>query len=423
MARVTGKLNPRAVAGALAPGRHGDGGNLYLIVERGGARRWLFIYRWGGRQREMGLGALGDVPLAKAREKAAAARALLADGHDPLEAKAEKARIPTFGEVADETIASLTPGFANAKHREQWAMTLREYAAPLRNKAVDAITTEDVLRVLRPIWSKIPETADRTRQRIERVLDAAEAKGYRGGGLRNPASWKGNLKHLLPARKKLVRGHHPAMAHEKVAALMGELRRKESLSARALEFTILTASRSGEVLGAHWDEFDLERKVWTVPADRMKAKRDHRVALSGRAVEILKEIRPYSGANLVFAFTPSGKALSNMAMTMLLRDLPEHFIVVAGQRRAATVHGFRSSFRDWAGACTEYPRELAEEALAHTVGNAVERAYRRNDALERRRKMMDDWASYIQPVDTIGALGLSVSQVAEDSGALLTRPP
>jgi integrase len=400
MARVTGKLNPRKVAGALTPGRHGDGGNLYLIVEKSGARRWLFIYRWNGRQREMGLGSLADVPLARAREKAAAARAVLADGQDPLEAKAQKARTPTFGEVADETIASLTPGFANAKHREQWAMTLREYARPLRDKAVDTITTEDVLRVLKPIWTKIPETADRTRQRIERVLDAAEAKGYRSGGLRNPASWKGNLKHLLPARKKLARGHHPAMAFERVAALMADLRLKESLSARALEFTILTASRSGEVIGARWDEFDLPNRVWVVPAERMKAKRPHRVALSARAVEILEHFRPYSGANFVFAFTSEGNPLSNMAMTMLLRGMPEHFMSVGGLRRAATVHGFRSSFRDWAGTCTDYPRELAEEALAHTVGNAVERAYRRNDALERRRKMMEDWADYIGPSGT-----------------------
>jgi integrase len=394
---MTGKLNPKTVSGALPPGRHGDGGNLYLVVEKGGARRWLFIYRWGGRQREMGLGALADVPLAKAREKAAAARGQLADGSDPLDAKAEKARIPTFGEVADETVASLSPGFANAKHREQWAMTLREYAGPLRAKPVDAITTEDVLGVLRPIWSKIPETADRTRQRIERVLDAAEAKGYRGGGLRNPASWKGNLKHLLPARRKLVRGHHPAMAFDKVANLISDLRARESLSALALEFTILTACRSGEVIGAEWRELDLKNGIWTVPAKRMKAKREHRVALSSRAIELLERLRPFSGSALVFSTGSGGKPLSNMAMAMLLRGMKQHFIVVNGECRAATVHGFRSSFRDWAGACTDYPREIAEEALAHTVGNAVERAYRRNDALERRRKMMEDWASYIAP--------------------------
>ena len=278
-------------------------------------------------------------------------------------------------------------------------MTLREYAGPLRAKSVDAITTEDVLRVIKPIWSKIPETADRTRQRIERVLDAAEAKGYRGAGLRNPASWKGNLQHLLPARKKLVKGHHPAMSFEKVADLVADLQARESISALALEFTILTASRSGEVLGAEWDEIDLQSGIWTVPRTRMKIKRDHRVALSSRAIQILEKLRPYSRSKLVFGSMPRGTTLSNMAMTMLLRGMDAHYIVVAGVRRAATVHGFRSSFRDWAGTCTDYPRELAEEALSHTVGNAVERAYRRNDALERRRKMMEDWARYIAPTD------------------------
>lgn len=396
MARVTGKLNPRTVAGALPPGRHGDGGNLYLVVDKSGGRRWLFIYRWAARQREMGLGALADVTLARAREKAASARALLADGVDPLQAKVAKSRIPTFGQFADETMASLLPGFANAKHRDQWAMTLQRYAAPLRDKPIDSISTQDVLAVLKPIWSKIPETADRTRQRIERVLDAAEAKGYRPAGLRNPATWKGNLKHLLPARRKLTRGHHPAMDYGQVAGLIGDLRANGSVSALALEFTILTAARSGEVLGATWQEFDLERGVWAIPAERMKAKRPHRVPLCARALAILDAVRPLS-RDVVFVARRGGKPLSNMAMTMLLRGMPEHYIGGNGQARAGTVHGFRSAFRDWAGSCTDYPRELAEEALAHSVGNAVERAYRRNDALERRRRMMDDWEAFISP--------------------------
>ena len=394
--RVKGKLNSRAVSGALRPGRHSDGGNLYLLVEKSGARRWLFIYRWSGKQREMGLGSLADVPLAKAREKAAEARAQLADGIDPLQEKADQRQIPTFGDFADEILASLLPGFSNAKHREQWAMTLRLYAKPLRSKRVDAIAATDVLEVLRPIWTRVPETADRTRQRIERILDAAEAKGYRPPGLRNPASWRGNLKHLLPARSKLTRGHHPAMDHDRVGALMGDLRANASLSAMALELTILTAARSSEVLDAAWAEFDFDNGVWTVPARRMKARSTHRVPLCARAIEILQTLRPFS-RGLVFAARPGGKPLSNMAMTMLLRGMPEHFISVDGKQRAATVHGFRSAFRDWAGSCTDYPRELAEEALSHTVGNAVERAYRRNDALERRRRMMDDWAAYVEP--------------------------
>lgn len=396
MARVTGKLNSRAVSGALPPGRHGDGGNLYLLVEKSGARRWLFIYRWSGKQREMGLGSLADVSLARAREKAAAARAQLADGLDPLQEKADQRQVPSFGELADEILTSLLPGFSNTKHRDQWAMTLQRYAQPLRAKPIDSVSTTDVLEVLRPIWTRVPETADRTRQRIERILDAAEAKGYRPAGLKNPASWKGNLKHLLPARSKLTRGHHPAMEHQRVAALVANLRTNASLSAMALELTILTAARSGEMLEASWAEFDLEGRVWTIPPGRMKARKPHRVPLCSRAIEMLRALRPLS-SGLVFAVEPGGKPLSNMAMTMLLRGMPAHFISVNGRTRAATVHGFRSAFRDWAGSCTDYPRELAEEALAHTVGNAVERAYRRNDALERRRKMMDDWAAYVEP--------------------------
>ena len=403
MARTTGKLNPKTVAGALPPGRHGDGGNLYLLVEKAGSRRWLFIYRWAGKQREMGLGSLIDVPLAKAREKAAAARSLLADGLDPLEIKAEKSRVPTFGELADETLESLLPGFANAKHKDQWSMTLREYAAPLRDSPVDTITTDDVLNTLRPIWSTIPETADRTRQRIERVLDAAEAKGYRPAGLRNPASWKGNLKHLLPQRRKLTRGHHPAMPYEKVRDLVSDLRSREALSSWALQFCILTATRSGEVLGADWNEIDSDNAIWSIPAARMKSKKLHRVPLSAPSLALLEKVKPYPGKGLIFSIGSKGKALSNMAMTMLLRGLEQHYIVVHGEKRAATVHGFRSAFRDWAGSCTEYPRELAEEALAHTVGNAVERAYRRNDAMERRRRMMDDWGQFVSKSDLVVA--------------------
>jgi integrase len=397
MPRTTGKLNPKTVGGALKAGRHGDGGNLYLLVEKAGARRWLFIYRWEGRQREMGLGSASDVTLAKAREKAAAARALLADNIDPLAAKAAKSLVPTFGEFSDEILASLLPGFSNAKHRQQWAMTLRTYAAPLRAKPVDTIVTQDVVDTLRPIWTTVPETADRTRQRIERILDAAEASGHRPGGLRNPASWKGNLKHLLPARRKLSRGHHAAMPYAAIPAFMAELRQREGISAWALEFAILTAARTSEVLLATWDEIDLDAQVWEVPADHMKQRRPHRVPLSGRAMELLEQIKPYSSAGHIFSFGARGKAMSNMAMTMLVRGMTTHFMKGPTGPRPATVHGFRSAFRDWAGTETEFPRELAEEALSHLVGNAVERAYRRGDALERRRVMMQAWCDYVEP--------------------------
>jgi integrase len=394
MPRTTGKLNPKTVSGALKPGRHSDGGNLYLLVEKAGARRWLFIYRWDGRQREMGLGSASDVTLAKAREKAAAARAQLAEGVDPLAAKAARTAAKTFGEFSDEVLATLLPGFSNAKHRQQWEMTLRHHAAPLRDKPIDAIVTQDVVEALRPIWTTVPETADRTRQRIERILDAAEASGLRPGGLRNPASWKGNLKHLLPARRKLSRGHHAAMPYAAVPAFVAELRKRENLSAWALEFTILTAARTSEVIKATWDEIDLEARVWEVPADHMKQRRPHRVPLSERAVSLLAALRPYSADGFIFSFG-RGKAMSNMAMTMLVRGMAGHYVRLAAEHRPVTVHGFRSAFRDWAGTETEYPRELAEEALSHLVGNAVERAYRRGDALERRRVMMENWSMFV----------------------------
>lgn len=374
MARTVGKLNPRTIAGALPPGRYGDGGNLYLIVDAASAKRWVFIFRWQGRQQEMGLGALRDVSLAKARERAAAARAELADGRNPLDQKREAQARPRFGEFVMEFLEAIRPGFSNPKHFAQWKMTLTTYAAPLKDKRLDQITTIDVVATLKPIWTRVPETADRTRQRIERVLDAAEASGHRPPGMRNPASWRGNLQHLLPPRKKLCRGHHPAMPASQVGALLASLRASPSISALALEFTILTACRSGEVRGARWAEIDLATNVWTIPAVRMKARRAHRVPLSPRAREILDEIATFSRGAHVFCVVGTDKPLSGMAMTMLLRGLEDHFIDHDGERRAATTHGFRSTFRDWAGSLTSYPRELAEEALAHQIGNATERA-------------------------------------------------
>jgi integrase len=394
MARHLGKLNPKTVTGSLAPGRYGDGGNLYLIVDTAGAKRWAFIFRFEGRQREMGLGSCSSVSLARAREKAAAARELLAEGRSPLAEREEQRAIPTFGQVAEDVLAALSPGFSNQKHRDQWAMTLRVYAKPLWAMSVATITTADVQALLQPIWLKVPETADRTRQRIERVLDAAEARGYRPGGMRNPASWRGNLEHLLPARKKLTRGHHPAMPVEDVPALMQVLRGRDVMSSLILQFIILTACRTTEARKATWSEIDLEAGVWTVPAKRMKGRRPHRVPLSEGALGVLERCKEFPSDGLIFPGHRQ-RPLSNMAMTMLLRGLEDHFILHDGERRAATSHGFRSSFRDWAGSMTEYPRELAEEALAHMVGNAVERAYRRQDALERRRQMMADWDIFL----------------------------
>jgi integrase len=388
MGREINRLSARGVAALAKPGRHADGGGLYLAVDKSGAKRWVFLFRRDGRLREMGLGGLTSVPLVKARELGAAARAVLQAGGDPIEAKRiEAPRVPTFGEAADAFIEAMSPQFRNAKHIDQWKMTLTEYAAPLRAKAVDAIATEDVLKVLQPLWLTKPETASRLRGRIERVLDAAKAKGHRSG--ENPALWRGHLSNLLPKAKKLSRGHHAAMDYREVPAFVGELRRRQAVSARALEFTILTAARSGETFGATWAEIDLKAAVWTVPGARMKAGREHRVPLSSAALLILGEMAELGDdpASYVFPGAQRGRPLSVMAMEMILRRM----------KMEITTHGFRSSFRDWAGEVSPYPREVAEAALAHVVGDATERAYRRGDALEKRRLMMEAWAEYCQP--------------------------
>lgn len=385
MAREVNRLSARSVVAIKDAGRHADGNGLYLVVDKSGAKRWVFLFRWQGKLREMGLGGLGSVGLARARELAADARSIVASGRNPIEVRnAEPARLPTFGEAADAYIATMKPQFRNAKHVAQWEMTLTEYAAPLRSKPVNEIGTDDVLAVLKPLWQTKPETASRLRGRIERVLDAAKSAGHRTG--ENPAAWRGHLANLLPKRQKLARGHHAAMPYTKVPELVARLRARPATAARLLEFVILTAARSGEAREATWREIDLDAKVWTVPAVRMKAGREHRVPLVPRAVAILEEM---AGAGtepdrLVFAGNKAGKPLSVMAMDMLLRRLQVE----------VTVHGFRSSFRDWCGEATAYPREIAEAALAHVVGDATERAYRRGDALEKRRALMVDWAAF-----------------------------
>lgn len=343
----------------------------------------MFMWKVDGKRREMGLGSLRDVPLAKARERAAEARQKLADGLDPIAARDNKPQVMTFGEAADALIESMSSSWRNEKHRAQWKMTLTVYCEPLRTKPVTAIGTEDVLKVLRPLWTTKPETASRLRGRIERVFDFARARG-RGGG-ENPARWRGHLDAVLPKRAKLSRGHHRAMPFDDVPAFIAALRERDGVAPRALEFAILTAARSGEVFGASWEEFDLQTRVWTVPATRMKAGREHRVPLSARAVEILEEMECSRLSGLVFPGTRPGRPLSVMALEMVLRRM----------KIDVTVHGFRSAFRDWAGERTHFPREVAEAALAHLVGDAVERAYRRGDALEKRRKLMDAWAGFL----------------------------
>jgi integrase len=384
------KLSARKVDTIVVAGRHGDGQGLYLAVDLSGARRWVFIYRWkqpgargAGKHREMGLGPLSGVSLKRAREKAAEARALLADGKDPIAEKRAVQAVPSFGELADELIAAKSVALRSDKSVARWKRALTTHAAALRGLPVNAVTTDHVLSVLKPIWLTKSETASVTRGYVEAVLDAARARGFRSG--ENPARWRGHLDHLLPAPKRLPRGHHKAMPYANVPCFLRVLRAREAIAPRALEFLILTAARSGEALDARWSEFDLAQRVWTIPAERMKAGKEHRVPLSPEAIEILEKLpRLETASQVVFLGQQSGRPLSNMALNMLLRRMDVD----------VTSHGFRSSFRDWAGDSGDYARELAEAALAHAVGDETERAYRRSDALERRRPMMEAWARY-----------------------------
>jgi len=385
------KLTATRIKNAPRPSKLGDGDGLWLYTSAKGAQSWVFIYIRNGRRREMGLGpygrGTGSVPLPIAREKADEIRNQLGRGIDPFaerQSRRNAANRATFGEVADALLDSMESGWRNDKHRAQWRMTLGDaYCAGLRKIPVADVTTDDVLAVLKPIWTEKAETASRIRGRIEKVLDRAKAKGQRTG--ENPARWKGHLDHILPARQKLQRGHHAAMPYKDVPAFMARLAQSSGVGARALEFTILTAARSGEAIGATWDEIDFAAAVWTVPADRMKAGREHRVPLSRAAIAVLERVKKDRIGEFVFAGQSPRKPLSAAAMTKMMRLL---------KADAYTVHGFRSAFRDWAAEETTHPREVAEAALAHVVGDATERAYRRGDALEKRRKLMGAWARF-----------------------------
>jgi integrase len=341
MGRQLHKLSARTVAVITRPGRHSDGGGLYLFISRDSKavrRRWVFRFAWQGKAREMGLGPASKVSLADARRQALAARSELAKGRDPIEARntAKKAQNPkTFGDCALELIAAKEAEWRNAKHRWQWRQTLESFAAPLWVMPVENVALEDILGVLKPIWLEKAETASRLRGRIEAVLDYAKVHGLRES--ENPARWRGHLDKLLPKRQRLARGHHPAMPYFEIPAFMVALRQREAIAALALEFCILTAARSGEVLGARWDEIDLAAKVWTIPAKRMKAAREHRVPLSGCAMAILEKLAEARTGAFVFPSHRRGKPLSGMAMMMLLRRM---------NRNDVTVHGFRSAFRD-----------------------------------------------------------------------------
>ncbi|WP_072389470.1 site-specific integrase [Hyphomicrobium sp. CS1BSMeth3] len=382
MARGLHRLPARNVA-AAKPGRHSDGGGLYLVVDKSGARRWAFMFWRDRKPTEIGLGSpIKGVDLPMARERAAECRRLQALGQDPRGWKVPARLAPTFATFAEDVISALEAGWRNDKHKAQWRSTLKAYCGPIADKAVDAISTDDVLTVLRPIWTTKPETASRLRGRIEKVLDAAKAKSFRQGD--NPARWRGHLDHLLARQPKLSRGHHAALPWSDVPALIRRLQALGTTSALALEFTILTAARAGETLGATWSEIDLEAKIWTIPGERMKGGREHRVPLTGRACAILAEMKGKSASAYVFPGTKYNRPLAPASMDNVLARL----------KVFVTVHGFRSSFKDWATEQTMLPSELSEAALAHVTGSQVERAYRRTDALERRRELMAAWEAH-----------------------------
>lgn len=392
------RLSAKSVASLKAPGRYADGGGLYLLIRDRGStleRLWLYIYSRGERGKNkrftISLGRAADIGLAEARDKAACCRAALDKGLDPKLALAKATGAVTFGAVADELIDDILKGFKNEKHKAQWQTTLSDdYCRAIRDRPIDAIATADVLAVLKPMWLSKPETAKRIRGRIERVLDAAKAAGLRSGD--NPARWRGHLSLLLPLQPKLTRGHHKALAWREAPAFMVRLRGLQSMSAIALEWTILTASRTQETVYAKRSE--IAGSVWTIPAERMKSKREHRVPLTDRCLEIVAEVSQIPSEWLFPGLDPADP-LSTAAMAECLKGIAP----------GITVHGFRSTFRDWVGDATSFPERIAEAALAHVLGDKTEAAYRRGDALDRRRSLMEAWGRYLDD-------GRSVVQIA-----------
>ncbi|CAM2158376.1 Phage integrase [Paraburkholderia tropica] len=401
MPKIAKELGALAVSRLSTPGTHAVGrvAGLALQVSPTGARSWILRMTVGGRRREIGLGAYPAVSLKDAHDKAQATRDQVQAGVDPVLQRKEAASLLrasqaleiTFEDAAKRFIKAKAPEWKNVKHGDQWRNTLAEYAYPsIGRLMVRHISRAHVTEVLEPIWTTKTETASRLRGRIEAILDWARVKGFRDEGI-NPAAWRGNLDKLLPAPKKTKRvRNHPALPIDQMADFMRTLRTTHGVSARCLEFTILTAARSGESRGARWGEIDLDRGIWAVPPERMKAKKEHRVPLSRAAVELLKAIEREKDQDLVFPSPRSGGVLSDMSLLELMRR----------QDLEATPHGFRSTFRDWAGEHTNFPRELAEVALAHIKGDATEAAYWRGDVLEKRRQMMTDWAEFIaKPIE------------------------
>jgi len=397
--RTIARLTALKVAKTEKPGLYPDGAGLYLLVSPGGTKSWIFRYMLAGRAREMGLGPLHTVSLAEARLHALECRKQKLDGIDPIDARKQaraelmekSVSAKTFKQCADSYISAHKDGWKNEKHAHQWVRTLEAYAWPkIRDKAIQSITTSDVIDILEPIWKSKTETASRLRGRIESVLDWATARGYRKG--ENPARWRGHLENLLPKRSRVKKvKHFAALPYVRMADFFAELDAQKGVSSWALEFLILTASRTSEVVAARWDEVDFQSKIWIIPGERMKAGREHRVPLSLTAIDILKRVRKaqktggLKESQYIFVGDRPNSHLSNMALLKLLQRMGQTDL---------TVHGFRSTFRDWAAEKTHHAREVAEMALAHTVGDKVEAAYRRGDLFEKRRAIMDDWADY-----------------------------
>ena len=404
MAQLIGRLNALTVSRAKTPGMYPDGGGMYLQVSANGARSWVYRFMLHGKARYMGLGPLHTVSLADARRNAQAARLLRHEGIDPIEerkaartkARLDAANAITFRDAADRYIKSNQIAWSNPKHRAQWKSSLEAHVHRVfGSMSVQAVDTGLVLRAIEPIWAEKPETAGRVRGRIERILDWATTRGYRTG--ENPARWWGHLQNTLPKRSKVQRvRHHPALPYDRMSTFMEKLRGQDGTAAKALEFLILTGARTSEIIGAVWREFDLDDAIWVIPAERIKARREHRVPLSQAALSALKSMRADhepAPDDPVFPGGRKGRPLSNMAMLALLKRMKHDEL---------TVHGFRSTFRDWAAERTNFPREVAEAALAHAVPDKVEAAYRRGDFFGKRRQMMEAWAKFYATAPTKG---------------------
>jgi integrase len=382
------RLSARSVAAATKPGMYADGAGLYLRIARSGAKSWCLRYMLEGKAREMGLGGLSKIGLADARRKAAEQRLLLVDKNDPIDKRkaeraakrVETARAVTFDECARAYVDAHRPAWRHAKHSQQWTNSLARHVSPIIGALpVQAIDTAMVMKVIEPLWSVRPETASRIRGRIESILDWARVRGYREG--ENPARWRGHLDHLLPARSKVRKvKHYRALPYTDIGAFMMDLRSRSGVGAAALEFLILCAARSSEVAGARWAEIDRGARMWTVPAERMKGGREHRVPLSSAAMAVLDRV-PTTDGEFIFSNEPQ-RGLGKGALAKQIKG------------RNCTVHGFRAAFKTWASEVTNFPTELVEVALAHVVGDKVEEAYRRGDMLERRRRLMALWAEF-----------------------------